>query len=170
MRLREEKGYTYGVFSALTTSRYRGYWSTTTNVRSEVTAPALREVLGEIARLRDEAVSAEELRRHQRAIVASFALTLESPRQILGYLLTQRLYRLPADYWDRYPARIMAVTAADVQRVARRYLAPAALHVVAVGDEARIREDLGRVGPVETYDAEGRRLPTPSGAPSSDRR
>ena len=159
VHLREQKGYTYGVFSTLAAARYRGYWSTTTNVRSEVTGPALRDLLAEIARLRDEPVPAEELRRHQRAMVASFALTLESPRQLLGYQLTQWVYRLPANYWDRYPARIMAVTAADVQRVARTYLAPSALHVVAVGDPPRIREDLSRVGPVEMYDAEGRRLP-----------
>jgi zinc protease len=159
VHLREQKGYTYAVASTLTTARYRGYWSASTNVRSQVTGPALSDLLAEIARLRDEPVPAEELRRHQRAMVAGFALTLESPRQLLGYQLTRWVYRLPADYWDRYPARIMAVTAADVQRVARTSLLPSALHVVAVGDPARIREDLSRVGPVEMYDAEDRRLP-----------
>jgi zinc protease len=157
VHLREEKGYTYGAFSTLTSGSYRGWWSASTDVRSEVTGPALRDLLAEITRLRDERVPDEELRRHERAMVASFALSLESPRQLLGYILTQRTYRLPADYWDTYPSRIMAITSADVQRVARTYLAPAFLQIVAVGDPPRIRNGLSDFGSVETYNTDGRR-------------
>jgi zinc protease len=158
VHLREEKGYTYGAFSTLTTGPYRGWWSASTDVRADATTPALHDLLAEIARLRDEPVSAEELRRYQRAMVASFALTLESPRQLLGYYQTQWTYRLPADYWDTYPTRIMAITPADVQRVARTYLAPASLQIVAVGDPPRIRTGLSDFGSVETYNTDGQKL------------
>ena len=54
MHLREEKGYTYGAYSSLDAPMHRGDWSASTNVRTEVTGPALRDLLAEIARLRDE--------------------------------------------------------------------------------------------------------------------
>jgi predicted Zn-dependent peptidase len=165
VHLREQKGYTYAAFSVLTTGAYRGTWSASTDVGTEVTGPALHELLAEVARLRDEAVPDEELRRQQRSMVASFALTLESPKQLLGYALTQWTYRLPADYWDHYPARIMGVTAADVQRVARKYLATDALHIVAVGDPPRIAADLAAFGPVEIYGTDGRTLRSDSSCP-----
>ena len=57
MHLREEKGYTYGASSSLSAPMYRGDWSASTNVRTEVTEPALRDLLAEIALLRDQPVS-----------------------------------------------------------------------------------------------------------------
>ena len=61
MHLREEKGYTYGACSSLGAPMHRGDWSASTNVRTEVTGPALRDLLAEIGRLRDERVPDREL-------------------------------------------------------------------------------------------------------------
>ena len=47
----------------------------------------------------------KELNDHKRAIVASFALSLEQPEQLLGYYVQNWMYNLPADYWDTYPAQ-----------------------------------------------------------------
>ncbi len=156
VHLREEKGYTYAIVSLLTAGRYRGAWTAITDVRSDITDLALRDLLAEIARMRDEPVDALELRRQQHAIVAAFALTLESPRQLLDYYQTQWLYRLPADYWARYQERIMSVTAADVQRVARTYLDPSRLQIVAVGDPSQVRDRLSRFGEVAVDVADAR--------------
>ncbi len=122
LNLREDKGYTYGASSGLSALRYRGSWQATTDVRSEVTGPALTELMAEIRRLRDERVPDREFRAAKRALVASFALDLESPGGILGDHITRWLYNLPVDYWDKYPDRIMAVTQEQVQAAARKYL------------------------------------------------
>ena len=55
LHLREDKGYTYGASSALDARQYRGDWAASTNVRTEVTEPALRDLLDEIRQLRDDA-------------------------------------------------------------------------------------------------------------------
>ena len=154
--LREEKGYTYGIGSRFTATGYRGSWLSSTSVRTDVTAPALRDLLAEIAELRETPVPDNELADAKRAIVGSFALDLESPQQVLAYYIDNWLYHLPADYWDTYPARVMAVTPAQAQAAARKYLAPERLQIVAVGDATRVADILRKQGPVEIYDADGR--------------
>jgi predicted Zn-dependent peptidase len=162
LNLREEKGYTYGVYSDFTALRYPGPWRAAGNMRTEVTEGALNEFFNEIRRIRDEKVPAAELEASKHSIAASFALSLEQPTRVLSFAITGKLYGLPADYWDTYPARIMAITAEDVQRVARKYLNPDALQVVVVGDASKIKPVLEKYGAVEVYDANGALIPAGS--------
>jgi zinc protease len=157
IHLREEKGYTYGAGSGLSAPAFRGDWSASTSVRSEVTEPALRDLLAEIAQLRDQLVSDQELADAKRSMIASFALSLESPAQLLNYHVTRWRYKLAADYWDRYPDRVSAVTKQQVQAAARTYLDAQRMQIVAVGDPARAGDALRKLGSVETFDAEGKR-------------
>ena len=153
--LREEKGYTYGIGSGFVATRHVGIWSASTSVRTEVTEAALTDLLAELAQMRDTAVPADELEDAKRAIVAGFALSLESPQQMLSYYTDNWTYGLPADYWDTYPARITAVTASDVQAAARKYWDPSRLQIVAVGDASKITEVMKKKGQLEVYDADG---------------
>jgi zinc protease len=156
LQLREEKGYTYGAYSSLLANHFRGDWRAQTDVRAEVTEPALRDLLVEVARLRDEPVSDGELRDVKRSMVASFALSLESPAQVLSSYVTSWQYNLPADYWDRFPDRIMAVTSAQVRAAAQKYLEAGRLQIVAVANPESAAV-LRKYGSVTTYDTEGRR-------------
>jgi zinc protease len=153
--LREEKGYTYGAYSGLSAPRFRGNWSANTEVRTDVTEAAFRDLMIQIARMRDESVPDKEFQDKKRGMVASFALSLESPQAVLSNHITRWLYKLPADYWDRYPERIAAVTQAQVQEAAKKYLAQNRLQIVAVGDP-KIGETMKQFGTVETYDTEGK--------------
>lgn len=157
--LREEKGYTYGIGSGISSSPYVGSWTASTSVRTDVTEPALHDLLAEIGGLRDTLVPEQELEDSKRALVASFALSLESPQQVLSYYLDSWTYDLPATYWDTYPARIAAITAAQAQAAARKYWDPARLQIVAVGDASKIRDILAKIGTVEVYDADGKPMP-----------
>lgn len=163
INLREAKGYTYGYYSNFQAVKWPGPWTASGDVRTEVTEGAMTEVMNEINRIRNEKVPAEELIERKRAEVASFALSLESPTQLLNYAVTQKIYGFPNDYWDTYPERIMAVTADDVQRMARKYLNPDAVQIVAVGEASKIKEVLEKFGPVEVYDTEGKKVETAAG-------
>jgi len=158
LNLREEKGYTYGVYSDFSALKYPGPWRAGGNLRTEVTEGALTEFFHEIRRIRDEKVPAAELEASKRSIVASFALSLEQPARVLGFAITRKHYDLPTDYWETYPEKIMAVTAEDAERVARKYLDPNTLQLVAVGDAERIKGILEPYGKVEVFDANGVRL------------
>ena len=158
--LREEKGYTYGIGSGFSAVQYRGEWSASTSVRTAVTEAALTDLLAEIAEMREKVVPGSEFEDSKRAIQASFALSLENPASILNYYIQSWTYGLPPDYWDTYPARIAAVTAAQAQEAARKYWDPARLHIVAVGDAPAIADILGKKGTLEVFDADGKPLPT----------
>ena len=156
--IREEKGYTYGISSGFSATRYFNHFASQTSVRTEVTADALREILKEFADIRTRPVPADELQNAKRALVASFALSTENPGAALSNATQIREYGLPLDYWDTYPEKIAAVTAADVQRVAQKYIPLDDVVIIAVGDAAKIRSALATFGTIEDWDAEGRRV------------
>ncbi|MGH8175040.1 MAG: M16 family metallopeptidase [Steroidobacter sp.] len=150
MNLREDKGYTYGVYSSFNGSTFPGVVVASTDVRSSVTQGALQELSAELKRISAEPVTPQELTNAQRALIGRFALSLDSPQALVTNLATQIIYDLPADYWDTYPRRVEAIAPADIQRVARKYYAPDRLQIVAVGDEATVRKALEEYGDVET--------------------
>ena len=158
LNLREANGYTYGAYSSFGGSKFRGTWVSSSEVRTNVTEGAMKEFMYELKRLRDEPVQADELENAKRAIIGGFALSLEQPQALLQNIITQKLYNLPADYWDTYPQKVSAITAADVQRVAKQYIDLGHLQVVAVGDAAKARDGLSKYGKVEVYDADGKPL------------
>ena len=159
-RAARTKGYTYGVYSALRALRYRGDWRAQMDVRTEVTEPSLRDLVAELAKMRDEVVPSAEFKDAQRSLTASFALSLENPNELLNLYIVRQLYNFPVDYWDRYTDRIAAVTPAQVQAAARKYLDLQRLQVVAVGDAAKMAPALRPVGPVQAFDDEGKPLNT----------
>ena len=147
--LREEKGYTYGIGSGFSASKVLNFFAANTSVRTEVTEPALAELLKEFQTIRDVPVPAVELADAKSAIVAGFVLGLENPSGVLSRWLEQREYGLPEDYWDQYTVKVQAVTAAGVQRVAKKYVPLDNAQIIAVGDASKIAELLKKFGPVE---------------------
>jgi predicted Zn-dependent peptidase len=156
MNLREDKGYTYGAYSNFNGSKFRGIVNASSEVRTDVTEGAMKEFMYELNRMRDEKVSPVELENAKRAIVGSFALSLEQPAALLNNIVIQKLYDMPADYWDTYPRKIMAITADDVQRVGQKYIDMGHLQVVAVGDASKTRVVLAKYGTVKEYDSDGK--------------
>jgi zinc protease len=164
LNLREDKGYTYGAYSGFNAAKYRGVFRANTEVQTKVTKGSMDELIYEFKRIRDEKTPDDEFDRAKRTIVGGFAMQLESPQSLLANIITQKIYNLPADYWDTYPQKIAAVTADDVQRVAQKYLDLAKLRIVAVGDAKQITDVMKQFGGVELYDTEGKPLQSPSSA------
>jgi predicted Zn-dependent peptidase len=154
--IREEKGYTYGINSGFSASWYLNHFTASTNVRTEVTGAALEEILKEFRDIRDRPVPADELDGARRAMVGSFALSLESSSSLLSRAMQLKEYGFPADYWDKYPAAVMKLTAEQVRQTARKFVPVDDIQIVAVGDADKIRDQLKKFGPVEEVSAEGK--------------
>lgn len=161
VHLREQKGYTYGAYSNLGAGPFRGVWQASTQVRTEVTKPALTDLLDEVRQMRDVRVPDKEFLDNKRSIVAGFALELESAQAVLGNHITRYRYGLPADYWDKYPERIMAVTQDEVMAAGKKYLDASRLQIVAVGNADAVGEFLKTLGALEVYDTEGKKIGGP---------
>jgi len=169
LNLREDKGYTYGAYSNVSSAKYRGTFRANTEVRQEVTKGAMDELMNELKRIRDEKTPADEFERSKRTIIGGWALQLEFPQSALQNAITQKLYGLPADYWDTYPQKIAAITTEEAQRVARKYIDMDKLQIIVVGDAKKIADALKQFGKVEIYDVEGKpiTLPAPATGDSS---
>ena len=154
--LREEKGYTYGAYSRVSSDLYPGSFVANTEVRNAVTDGSLHELMYEFKRLRDEKVPQAELEEAKRSIVSSFALSLENPAGIVNSWMSAKYYGLGNDYWDHYSDEIAKVDANTVQRIARKYVDLDHLQVVVVGDAKEVREAVAKYGTVEVFDAEGK--------------
>jgi zinc protease len=146
--IREEKGYTYGISSGFTATHYQEHFLAATSVRTEVTEPALADTLQEFREIREVRVPKDEFEAAKHALIGSFAMVLESPAAVLARWMQQREYGLPEDYWDTYPEKIMAITAQDVQRVAKKYVPYDNVQIIAVGDASKISELLKKFGPL----------------------
>ena len=147
--IREEKGYTYSVGSGFSATKVLNHFTASTSVRTDVTEPALAELLKQFSEIREKPVPADELADAKSAIVTSFVLGLESSSAVLGSWMTQRIYNLPEDYWDTYPKKVTAVTPEAVMRVAKKYVPVDNAQIIAVGDASKIGELLKKFGPVE---------------------
>jgi zinc protease len=134
--LREDKGWTYGVRSSFSAGVVPGGWLAETAVDVEVTAAAVEEMLGEMRRLASEPVGEQELRRAKDALMLSLPRIFETPAGVASRLATVEAYGLPHDWWERFPAAVEAVTAAQVRAMAATHFHPDKLVRVVVGAEA----------------------------------
>jgi zinc protease len=156
LNLREEKGYTYGAYSYFNADIYPGMWRAQTEVRNAVTDGSMHELMYEMNRIQTEPVPAAELGDAQRAIVSSFALSLENPQEVLNAWLTVQYFGLAKDYWDTYPDMIAKIGPEEVQAAARKYIDLAHLQIVAVGDAKQVKAALDKYGKVQVYGANGK--------------
>ncbi len=146
--IREQKGYTYSPSSQLS-NRYRdAYWVEVADVTTNVTGPAIKEILGEIDRLKAEPPSDKELKGFQNYRAGVFILQNSSRAGITGQLEFVDLHGLPADYLNGYVARVYAVTPQQVQEMARKYLQDDKATIVVVGDKKVIEEQLKPFGTI----------------------
>ena len=157
MNLREEHGYTYGGFSFFMYRRGPGLFAAGGGMRSDATAPAVRELFKELERIRTAPPTAEELKLSKGAFSLSLAGLFESSEQTANTVGELFTYDFPLDYFQQLPAKIDAVTAEDVQRMANTYLHPETSVVIGAGDRAKIEDALKKlaIGPVELRDYEG---------------
>lgn len=153
--LREDKAFTYGAYSSLSSDPVIGSFSANTSVRNDVTDSAVVEIMYELRRIIKEPVPDSTLQFMKNWMTGTFALGLESPQTIARYALNIERYGLPKDYYQTYLSRLSAVTSADLQRVAKRYLKPNNAYITVVGSKEDLEGKLDSFGEVTFYDMYG---------------
>jgi zinc protease len=159
--LREDKAYTYGAYSNFGVDELNATFGASAKVRNEVTDSAITEFLYEIDRMKNEAVTDEDLIAAKASLSGSFGRSLESPASAANFALNIARYELPSDYYSNYLSRLEAVTAEDVMRVANAYM-NGPLTITVVGKAQDVAGKLSAFGEVEYYDADGNETDAPT--------
>ena len=134
MKLREEKGYTYGAGAGFDLRRAAGPFSARAAVNSEVTVPAIEEFLAELTRMRDSDVAERELRAARDFLIGVFPLRFETAGAVVAALAGLAVHDLPVDELVGYREFIEAVTVEAVAAAAREHLRVERASIVVVGD------------------------------------
>jgi predicted Zn-dependent peptidase len=149
LNLREKHGYTYGASSLFDMRTAAGPFVAAAGVQTDKTADALKEFFNELTAI-GQAVPADELSRAKHYVSLRFPSGFETTGDISTRLEQALVYHLPEDYFSTYVQKIEAVTAADVQRVAQKYIQPRRLAVVIAGDRMAIEPGIRalNLGPI----------------------
>ena len=157
MNLREAHGYTYGAQSGFREYRAGGDFLAGGLVRTDVTAPAAKELMSEIRNFPSHPPTEDELKSAKTASIQSLPGQFETTEATAGAVGRLFLYDRPLDYYAALPAKFLAVTSNDVAKVATDDIHPDQLVIVAAGDRAKIEPGLKEagLGPVEVRDING---------------
>ncbi len=158
LNLREQHGYTYGANSRFTYLRNTGWFAVSSGVRTDVTAPATREVLTEIRKMDETLVSEDEMKLAKQLLVGALPSRFQTTEQTVGALADVVAYDLGLNYYSDYAKKVSAVSIAQVQDMSKKYLILQKLIVIAVGDRKKIEPELKALGlgEVQLRDAEGK--------------
>ncbi|MGZ3884825.1 MAG: M16 family metallopeptidase [Bacteroidia bacterium] len=120
--IREDKGYTYGIGSGVNSLVRAGYLSISTEVGADVTQSALTEIYKEIARLREELVSTEELETVRNYILGQFLRSVDGPFALAEKFKAVKEFDLDYSYYDAYFKAVQTVTPEELRDLANKYL------------------------------------------------
>ncbi len=168
LNLREDKGYTYGSYSAIGNDKYEvSRFRATASVRNMVTDSSVVEILKEIDKIVNEPVTEKELANTKAKYTGRFVMALEQPQTIANYALNIEKEGLPKDFYKTYLERIDNISIEDVQNAAQKYFSSSNARVVVAGKGSEVLENLEKVSvngkklPVLYYDKTGEKTAKP---------
>ena len=142
LNLREDKGYTYGVYSFFTGDKDKGAFVVFSSVKSEATDSALVEILNELDMYTSQGINDDELRSTKSSMLNSDALKYESPMQKLGFLNRILSYDLDESYISKQSDILNSITKNEVNSLSEKYIMKDKLSIVIVGNSYLIKDKL----------------------------
>jgi predicted Zn-dependent peptidase len=120
--IREDKGYTYGIGSALVSLQSTGYFFIASEVGADVCGSAIQEIEKEVKRLQTELVDQEELKLVKNYMMGSMLGSLENAFSHADKFKNIHFFGLGYDYYDRYVHTLKNVQSEDLLNLANQYL------------------------------------------------
>ena len=149
--LREDKGYTYGCYSYAANAARFGAIVTSAEVRNDVTAPAVNEMLYELERIKSDSIGEEELSMHRQYLSGNYLLSLENPLTTARRVQEIEIYGLKPNHFRDYVSKLIAVDQMSAREIASRHLESDDLVVAVVGNASLIAVALEEIGPIVYY-------------------
>jgi zinc protease len=159
--IRTKRGLAYNVGGGIGTNfGHPGIQQFVMGTKSQSTIESIQALDEDLDKLTKQPITEEEIQHAKDAILNAFIFRLDSPDKVLAERLTYEFYGYPADWLDKFPAEIQKVTAADVNRVATKYVHRDQLAVLVVGNTKEFDKPLSALGPVKEIDIT---IPPPPG-------
>jgi zinc protease len=159
--VRTRLGLAYAVEGAYGASYdHPGLFYVAAGTKSPSTVAATQAMLQQIGKLKTVPPTAVELKNAKDQVLNSWVFHFDSPQKILRQQATLAFFGYPPDFIEKYRDGIEKVTAADVTRVANKYIHPSKLAILVVGNQAEFGTPLSTLGPVKTLDIS---IPMPPG-------
>jgi predicted Zn-dependent peptidase len=147
MKLRQEKGYTYGARTAFDFRRGRGPFLLSASIQNEGAGDAVREAAAEIEAIgRHRPPTVDEVQAARAALTRGYARNFETAEQLARAMAQLVLYGLPDDYFDTFASRVNEVDVEHARMAASTHLRPDALTTTIVGDVETIQPQLVAAG------------------------
>ncbi|MGC3836645.1 M16 family metallopeptidase [Moritella viscosa] len=144
--LREDKGYTYGAMTGFYADREYGFFSSSADVRAEVTGDAIKETLKELKAYTDGGITDSELAYMKSAVSQQEALSYETPAQKSNFLMQLLLLDLSPDFVEQQAKIIQMMNKSEIQALAKTYLSSDKFSVIVVGDRQLIEKQVQDFG------------------------
>ncbi|MBQ4915103.1 insulinase family protein [Maribacter sp. MMG018] len=158
--LREDKGLCYYIRSSVGSSAAGGTGSVATDVRNEQTAYAIENIVLEMLRLRNEDVSASDLKIAKNSLIGEHTRSLSpiAPISYITFAMQKDVYGLPDDYLQNKVKQYYDVTIEDVKTMAQKYIDPFKCVITISGKVSELKGTLEKFGEVLYYDQNGNRI------------
>ncbi len=153
--LREDKGYTYGIYSRFGRPNDTSTFRVISDVDQNHAGDALREILSELERIRTKELSPQELADTKGLLIGNFALQVEDPADFARQLSTRYLTGVPLEELNTYLQSLADVTAGEAQAAAAKYIDTKQPIIVVVGDAELVKPQLEEFGEVVVADKDG---------------
>jgi len=164
-RLRSQRGLTYGVGGGIGADwDHPGLFRVQMSTKSSTALESVEALRNEVKLLTTDPVTEGDLAQAKDSILNAFVFTMDTRAKALNQQVLLEFYGFPADYYVKYPSMIQAVTAADVERVAKKYVHADQLAILVLGKEKDFEKPLNTLGPVTALDIT---IPEPGGAPAA---
>lgn len=137
--IREDKGYTYNIYSSLDGMRFGGSWLISSEVGNEFSWETQQEVLAEINRLHQELVPTEELNMLKNYLQGVFLGMLDGPFNIARVVKQLLLANLPLSSFDQWVSQVQEINPQELQSLFQAYLKPEQITEVWVGPEKSLK-------------------------------
>ncbi|MFL3000824.1 MAG: M16 family metallopeptidase [Cytophagales bacterium] len=156
LNLREDKGFTYGAYSGVETSRYVGRFNASTSVRNEVTDSSIVEMIKELDIMTNQNVTEEKLASVKEKFVGNFIMSTEQPSTIANFARNIDKFNLPENYYETYLENFQKVTIDDIKRVSDKYFKKDQIRIVVVGKGVDVISSLEKLPyDINYYDKNG---------------
>lgn len=142
LKLREEKGYTYGAGSGFSFRRGEGPFTASMAVDTDKTIESIALTLEILETMNAKGVTKDEATRAKGFLEGIYRTQFETPSGIAQGLANQVVYGLDDDYWNNYEDEVRALTIDDINQAAAERIRPEQLAIIVVGDQEEIGDEL----------------------------